>query len=250
MAAGISSAAWRRRKPMKKPAGGVAGGRRRMSAVLGVLVLSCLAASFRTPAPDAAAQDLATALQRKYETLRDFSADFEHTYRGGVLRKQLVEHGHVLVKKPGRMRWQYAPPDEKLFVSDGVKLYSYIPQDKQVYVASVPSDDRATTPVLFLAGKGNLLRDFTTTLVQPLDHMPPGTRALKLVPISPQRDYDWLIVEVAPSLQLRGLVTLDAQGGESSFSFTNLKENVGLTEKDFVFKIPRGVDVVTESPSR
>jgi outer membrane lipoprotein carrier protein len=235
---------------MEGSASDVEGGRGPRYTALGLLALLTLATSLWAAAPDAPAQDLAAALQRKYETLRDFSADFEHTYRGGVLRKQLVERGHVLVKKPGRMRWQYAAPDEKLFVSDGVKLYSYIPQDKQVYVGTVPSDDRATTPVLFLAGKGNLLRDFTTSLVQPLLGMPPGTRALKLMPISPQRDYDWLIIEVAPDLQLRGLVTLDAQGGESSFSFTHLKENVGLTDKDFVFKMPRGVDVVTESPSR
>jgi len=42
---------------------------------------------------------------------------------------------------------------------------------------------------------------------------------------------------------------VDEQGGKSSFSFTNLKENMGLADKDFAFKIPRGVDVVT-APSR
>jgi outer membrane lipoprotein-sorting protein len=40
---------------------------------------------------------------------------------------------------------------------------------------------------------------------------------------------------------------VDAQGGKSSFSFTNLKENVGLADKEFAFKIPRGVDVVSAS---
>jgi len=214
------------------------------------VALPLLAASLAAVAPDSPAVELATALQKRYDGIRDFSADFEHAYRGGVLRKQIVEHGHVLIKRPGMMRWHYAAPDEKLFVSDGVKLYSYIPQDKQVYVGTVPPDNRATTPALFLAGKGNLLRDFTSSLVQPAAGMPAGTRALKLVPTSPQQDYDWLILEVAPNLELRGLVTIDAQGGESSFSFTNLKENTGLADKDFTFKIPRGVDVVTEARSR
>jgi outer membrane lipoprotein-sorting protein len=81
--------------------------------------------------------------------------------------------------------------------------------------------------------------------------MPPGTRALKLVPKTPQRDYDWLILEIArETLELRGLVTVDAQGGQSTFSFTNLQENAGLSDKDFTFKMPRGVDVVTGAPSR
>lgn len=223
---------------------------RRASPYLGVLLLSGLSA-IQASAADSSAHDLAEALQKKYDTVRDFSADFVHTYRGGVLRKQIVERGRVLVKKPGKMRWQYAPPDEKLFVSDGVKLYSYLPQDKQVYVGTVPQGDQATTPALFLAGKGSLLRDFTSANVEHSEGMPAGTRALKLVPKSPQRDYDWLILEVADSnLELRGLITIDAQGGESRFSFSNVKENTGVTDKDFTFKIPRGVDVVTDSPSR
>jgi outer membrane lipoprotein carrier protein len=213
--------------------------------------LVCASVSAAAQPAGSSAPDLALALQRRYDTIKDFSADFVHTYRGGVLRKEIVERGHLLVKKPGRMRWDYAAPDEKLFVSDGVKLYSYIPRDKQVFVGSVPPDDQATTPTMFLTGKGNLVRDFSGSLVDPAPGMPPGTRALKLVPKTPQRDYDWLILEIGPqTLELRGLVTVDAQGGQSTFSFTNLKENTGLSDKEFTFKMPRGVDVVTDAPSR
>ena len=202
-------------------------------------------------AGDSSARDLAQALQQKYDGIKDFSADFVHSYRGGVLRKQIVERGHLLVKRPGKMRWQYTSPDEKLFVSDGAKMYSYLPQDKQVIVSTIPPDDQITTPTMFLAGKGNLVRDFSATIVDPPPGAPAGTRALKLVPKSPQREYDWLMLEVAPrTLELRGLVTVDGQGGESSFSFTNLKENVGLADKEFTFRMPRGVDVVPDSPAR
>src|SRR5437773_237321 len=71
---------------------------------------------------DSSAQDLAQALQRKYDGIKDFSADFTHSYRGGVLRKEITERGRLLVKRPGRMRWQYTSPEEKLFVSDGAKM--------------------------------------------------------------------------------------------------------------------------------
>ena len=192
------------------------------------------------------AAELAAALQRKYDGIKDFSADFTHAYEGGVLRKKITERGHLLVKKPGRMRWDYTAPEPKQFVSDGLKMYSYIPQDKQVIVVSVPPEDEATTPTLFLAGKGNLTRDFTPSLVETPAGAPAGSRALKLVPKTRQRDYDWLTLIVDPAtLSIRGLVTVDGQGGTSSFSFTNMKENVGLSDKEFAFKIPRGVDVVT-----
>jgi outer membrane lipoprotein carrier protein len=220
----------------------------RTIAIIAVLLQTAMA---QAPATDPAAQTLAQTLQRKYDGIHDFSADFQHTYRGGVLRKEAVERGHLLVKKPGKMRWEYTSPEEKLFVSDGVKMYSYIPQDKQVLVQSVPQTDQVSMPTMFLSGKGSLSRDFTPSMAEASKGAAPGTLALKLVPKSPQPDYDWVILEVAPrTLELRGLVTADAQGGRSSFSFTNLKENPGIADKQFVFTIPRGVDVVTDSPSR
>jgi outer membrane lipoprotein carrier protein len=196
----------------------------------------------------ASAAELAEALQRRYATVQDFSADFVQAYQGGVLKKQIAERGHVLIKKPGKMRWEYTAPEQKLFVSDGAKMYSYVPMDKQVIVSTVAKDDQATTPTLFLAGKGNLTRDFNVSLVDLPAGLPAGSQALKLVPKAPQREYDWVVLAVDPQrLEIRGLSSVDAQGGISTLSFTNLKENVGLTDKEFGFKMPRGVDVITDS---
>lgn len=214
-------------------------------------LLLIMAADRNAVAEQPSAVELAQALQRKYSTVRDFSADFVQTYRGGVLKREMRETGRVLIKKPGRMRWEYKTPEEKLFVSDGAKVFWYVPQDKQVIVSPVPPDDRASTPALFLAGKGDITRDFTPSLVERPPGQPEGTRALKLVPRKAQAEYDWLIISVdAVTLALRGLQTGDAQGGTSSFSFTNLKENIGLADKPFVFTPPRGVDVVTDSSAR
>jgi outer membrane lipoprotein carrier protein len=196
------------------------------------------------------ATDLAQSLQHKYDTIRDFSADFVHTYTGGVLHKQLTERGRVLIKKPGKMRWEYTAPEKKLFVSDGVKVYSYFPEDRQVRVDSVPKDDQAGAPIMFLAGKGSLIRDFTPTVADVPAGSPPNSVALKLVPKAAQPDYDWLVLVVdRQSFTLRTLVTVDGQGGQSSISFVNLQENVSPADKEFTFNIPRGVDVITE-PSR
>jgi outer membrane lipoprotein carrier protein len=211
-----------------------------------VLLLAIAVVGAATAPPTAS--ELAATLQRKYDGVKDFSADFVHAYEGGVLRKQITERGKLQIKKPGKMRWEYTAPEEKLFVSDGVKMYSYIKQDKQVIVSDIPAADQATTPTLFLAGKGSLTRDFTPSLVDAPAGSPPGSQGLKLVPKARQREYDWLTLVVDPvGLAIRGLVTVDAQGGTSRFSFTNLKENVGVADKAFEFKMPRGVDVVHAS---
>jgi outer membrane lipoprotein-sorting protein len=116
-----------------------------------------------------------------------------------------------------------------------------------VYVAAVPSGDQATTPVLFLAGKGNIQRDFTFEAATVAD-APTGSAALKLTPKRPEREYDWLTLVVdRATLQLRMLATSDSQGGLSTFAFTDLRENAGIPDKEFVFVMPRGVDVITDA---
>jgi outer membrane lipoprotein carrier protein len=210
-----------------------------------VLLFSPVLGSAQT---DQSPDGLAKALQARYQNVRDFTADFVQSYRGGVLRTETRERGTVAVKKPGRMRWIYTNPERKEFVSDGLKMYSYIPEDRQVVVSSVPTDSEAPTPVLFLAGRGDIVKDFTAARVEsPVT----GSIALKLTPRKNEPEYEYVIVAVDPvTLQIRALATRDRQGGESTIRFENLKENQGISDKDFEFRIPRGVDVVTNGQRR
>jgi outer membrane lipoprotein carrier protein len=207
-----------------------------------VVMLTTSVGAQQSPTADTVARDL----QRRYDQIADFSADFVHSYRGGVLRQQATERGHLLVKKPGKMRWEYTAPEKKLFVADGHKIYSYIPQDRQVVVGTMPGDGDAPTPALFLTGQGNIMRDFAVAFDTVADAQP-GSLALKLTPKRKQPEYDSLTLVVdAKTLALQMLITLDAQGGRSAFTFSNLKENVGLADNHFVFKMPRNVDVITD----
>lgn len=184
---------------------------------------------------------MARLLQAHYNTVRDFTADFTHQYRGGVLRQSLTERGRVRIKKPGRMHWSYTSPEKKEFVSDGSKMYSYIPVEKVVYVFDVPTGDEASTAMLFLSGLGDLVRDFRPSLPAT---QPVGLWRLDLTPKTAQAEFASLSLVVDPrTLGLRGLVSTDALEGVSSFTFRNLRENVGLPDNQFAFKIPRGVEV-------
>ena len=213
---------------------------RLLTGAVGVLLSVALGA--QSPTADVIARDL----QRKYDRVSDFSADFVHSYRGGVLKQQATERGTVLVKKPGKMRWEYTAPEKKLFVSDGHKIYSYIPQDRQVIVGTMPRDDQAPTPALFLTGKGDLTRDFTAVFDK-VGEAPSGAIALKLTPRRREPEYESLTLVVdSATLNLQMLITVDSQGGRSAFTFSNLKENIGLADNQFVFRMPRNVDVVTD----
>jgi outer membrane lipoprotein carrier protein len=213
-----------------------------------IATLTSVAAQQSAPPP--APADLARAIQQKYDAVRDFSASFEHRYRGGVLRKEATERGTVQIKKPSRMRWIYESPEHKEFVADGLRIYSYIPEDRQVMVAPVPDANDASTPVMFLSGHGSLTRDFEASYPPEPDPLP-GTYSLKLVPHDRQAEYDWLVLVVdRATYRLRKLITADAQGGQSTFTFSDVRENTGIPDSTFRFTIPRGVDVVTHGQER
>jgi outer membrane lipoprotein carrier protein len=189
------------------------------------------------------ADEVAAALQRKYDTVRSFTADFTQVYEGGLLKRKATERGKVFIKKPGKMRWNYESPERKEFVSDGRKIYLYLPADKQVMVSPVPPEDQATSAVLFLMGKGNLTRDYKVSYAEG------GTAdsyVLRLDPKIRDAEYDWLLLTVdRDTLLIQSLTAGDAQSGQSTFRFSNFKENPNLSDNTFVFTVPPGTEIIT-----
>ena len=69
---------------------------------------------------------------------------------------------------------------------------------------------------------------------------------MKLTPKKREPEYESLTLVVDPkTLSLQMLITIDSQGGRSAFAFSNLKENVGVADNQFVFQMPRNVEVVS-----
>ena len=225
-------------------------GRLVLASTAAALLTATGAAQTRPPAravasPDVRppATDVAGAIQRKYDSVKDFSASFTQTYEGGVLRRKSQESGLVFVKKPGKMRWDYIKPEKKLFVSDGQTMFLYFPNEKQVMKNDVPGQNQATSAVLFLMGKGDIVRDFN---VRWADGGLDTTYRLRLDPKTRQADYDWLEISAdRETFRIVGLMAADAQGGKSAFVFSNFKENAGLADKMFQFTIPRGTEVIS-----
>ncbi len=202
----------------------------------GVLVAAPVPQSAPTPT------ELARLIQAHYDNVGAFTAGFIHTFKGGLLPQTTVERGTVKIKKPGRMRWVYESPNQPEIIADGRMVYSYVKADRVCYVSDMPQGNEVSTAVLFLAGKGDLMRDFRAAAS-------PGSSAVEwrvqLTPIKAQSEFTQLTLGVNPkTLALLTLETVDVDGGVSSFRFTNLKENANLSDRDFLFTPPKGVDVI------
>ena len=187
-----------------------------------------------------------TQLQARYDAIDDFSAAFEHSYAGGVLQAADVERGAVHVKKPGRWRFDYTHPEEKRFVSDGRTIHSYFPADRQVVVTELPAGGSAATPASFLAGDGDLTRDFTARYAAAADRGE-DTWVVDLTPVRGDADYELLTVAIDPdSFDIRRMAATDFQGGISTYVFSNLEHNQDLPDALFIFDTPRGVEVIID----
>jgi len=185
---------------------------------------------------------LVLSLQSKYTKLRTLAADFTQVYSAPGERTRR-ESGRLLLKKPGRMRWDYTAPETKLFVSNGRTIYEYTPADKYATKSSVKESDDLRAPFMFLLGRGNLRRDFKLIEFARESPIKAGNKVLKLVPKRDQ-DFSELMIEVEPvSLQIARLSFIDSDQGRSDFIFSNISENVPASSSRFIFKAPPGVEV-------
>jgi outer membrane lipoprotein carrier protein len=205
-----------------------------------VAVLQPAAPAAPGASPDAElARALVRVIEQHHAQTSDLVARFSQSYRSGLLGREIVERGVVSIKRPGRMRWEYKDPDEKLFVSDGRTFYFYVPADRQVVVSE--QDDQRSLATRLLSGKGGLLDEFTATLEEPLEQ---GVLRLRLVPRQPQPDVERAFVDVEPRGRIRSILLEDAQGTRTRFRFENVRENTGLPERLFRFEVPPGVEVI------
>src|SRR5690606_2146446 len=100
-----------------------------------------------------------------------FTADFTQRQTSALLPKPVIERGTVKIKKPGRMHWVYTTGDRNQTISDGTMIYFYFPRDRFVERRPLPREGEASTGLLLLTGRGDLTRDFLSSVPaeQPAD---------------------------------------------------------------------------------
>ena len=203
------------------------------------------AVSLRTSATAARPQDLNSlieGLQRKYSRMQGLEADFVQVYYGADGRVTR-ESGHLLLKRPGKARWEYTSPEPKLFLSDGRNVFFYVYGEKNATRSSIKETVDPQIPFLFLLGRGNLRRDFSRIEVANGEAaVGPGNQVLRLFPKRAPEEFKQLLVEVSPaSFEVRRMVIFERSGAKMDFLLSNLRENHVAPESQFQFTAPKGV---------
>ncbi len=185
---------------------------------------------------------LINGLQGKYLRLNTLTAEFTQIYNAPGERTRR-ESGQLQLKKPGKMRWDYATPEAKLYVSDGKIMYEYLPAERAATRASAKQTEDWRAPFMFLLGRGNLRRDFAKIEFANEAPVRAGHRVLRLIPRR-TTDIRELLIEVEPnSLRLTRLSLLKAGNARIDFLLNNVQENTVIADSVFVFQPPVGVTV-------
>ena len=195
-----------------------------------------LAGGDAAPAP-AGARALAAKVQRTYESTRDLRAEFVQTYAYAAAGRRQVSSGTLLVKKPGRMRWDYATPERKTVAVVGTRLVQYEPEPNQAFVDDRFDATAMSAAVTFLLGKGDLERDFALSLGEG------GT--LVLVPRRPDPRVESVTLTVGADGEVTRTRVLDGQGNVNDLEFRAIRRNAGLRDADFEVSIPADAHRVT-----
>jgi outer membrane lipoprotein carrier protein len=208
--------------------------------------------SFRTAA------DTARAIETRYHGASTLKATFYEQYSDGKGGGS-AESGTVYFSKPGRMRWEYESPEQKLFVVDGTNVWFYIPADHMASRAKIGASSDWRTPLAFLTGKTNLTRLCRSIEVvdpkaqaNPAENpSAPGNTVLRCIPRIDSGDSGEqirdVLLEADADARLVRIVVQQPGNLSTEFRFKGWEENPTIPEIKFHFVPPAGVTVVDEA---
>ena len=184
-------------------------------------------------------ESLIVKLEARYGRMRGLAAEFEQTYSAPGVRARR-ERGRLVLQRPRRMRWEYDPKPGKLFIVNGRDVWLYVAADREATHADLNDVSDARFPFLFLLGRTNLKRDFSSITLAASDA---ETRTLRLVPRAASSGLSEIFLEVYPDGRIIKVRLLDTAGAVSEVALTNVRENFIAPPDAFEFRPPPGVTV-------
>jgi outer membrane lipoprotein carrier protein len=211
----------------------------------GALLLLVLA-SAGTVAEDV--HSIAAAVDEHYNHLHSLQAEFTEEYRGAGIER--TESGTLWLakaglKKPGKMRWEYRSPREKLFVSDGKDAWFYVPDDRQARKTDARKLDDVRSPLAFLLGKSKLEKELQGLSLAPdVSPLAAGDEVLRGVPRALTEQVSEILLEVTPEHRIVRIEIEQVDGSVTEYRFSEQKENEVIPEGRFQFSPPPGTETV------
>lgn len=196
----------------------------------------------KRPAAGPSATEVLAGVQKFYGSIGGVKAKFRQEVTNATFGRTDISDGQVLIKKPGKMRWEYyakkrkgATKVAKDFISNGAYLYVVDYENKQVIKKDLQKN-LLPTAITFLYGKGDLAADFTPELDTTGTYGGKSDVVLKLVPKQPSAQYKTLhLVVDAGTFRVRESILVDSAGNKNHFRFYSPDFAATIEDKFFEF---------------
>ena len=209
-----------------------------------LVLLVAGSAAMGSPEPDI--HSIARNVDNRYNHILTLQAEFTELYRGAGMERR--ESGTLWLKKPGKMRWEYRSPREKLFVSDGKNAWFYLPGDRQVRKAPVRKLDDLRSPLRLLLGKTQLEKELQgLSLAADVTASAAGNVMLRGIPKGMADRASQVLLEITPESQIARIVIEEVDGSVTEYRFDQQRENVEASDQQFRFSPPPGVEMVEDN---
>src|SRR5580704_8808842 len=179
-------------------------------------------------------KEIAQAVDEHYNHLSSLQAEFTEIYTGSGMER--TESGMVWLKKPGmkkpgKMRWEYRSPREKLFVSDGNDAWFYVPGDRQARKTSARKLDDIRSPMAFLLGKTKLEKELQALSLAPdIPPTAPENVVLRGVPRALADSVNEILLEIAPDKRIVRIVLDEVDGSVTEYRLTDQHEDESISD--------------------
>ena len=197
------------------------------AALLLVAALPVGAAPTPPPAAPLTAQDTAELqkITAYLDGIHTMTAKFEQaTANGGAAT------GYVWLSRPGKMRFQYDPPNELLLLADAYYIYSWDPELKQMSKVGLKS-----TPAWFLLRQPISFTD--GVIVTRFEHSGNTVRVSVVQSAEPDAGSLTMVFTENP-LVLRQWTVVDQQGRVTNVALSEVQYGMPLDPKLFVYEDP------------
>jgi len=190
-------------------------------------------------AGDAALDGLLKGVEARYNKAKTLQVVFHEDYTPQG-RPRRSESGTLMLRKPGRMRWDYDQPKGKLFVADGKFLWLYTPAENRAEKMKLQESDDMRAPLAFLLGKLNFQKEFRNLQAKPEGA---GTR-ITAEPKTDNLPYSAVEFVVSPDRQIREVKVTGFDHSILEFRFDKERVDPSLDNKLFQFQVPKGAELV------
>lgn len=199
----------------------------------------------KAPASELDAKALAHAVDQHYNNLKTLKSAFTEIYQApGISR---TESGTLWLKKPGRMRWEYREPREKLFLADSHTAYFYVPGERQARKTAIKNLDDIRSPLRYLLGKTKLEKELNGLSLAPdVPPLQPGNQVIRGIPKGMEDRISDVLLEVSSNQQIVRIFIHEVDGASTDFRFSQIEENVPMQDALFRFTPPPGVETIQD----